>query len=100
MRALGPGSGHNLLVSRVGTNLDLLGPRDLTVLANMDSAEKRLVREPCENASAHVRRKVDDALDSIWIGETKPVSRECLHFYWPLHEDEHALPRSSAQVRG
>ena len=57
----------NLVVSRIGANLDVLGPRNLSKLTDVNRAKECLVRERRKYTAPYVASEVDDALHAVGI---------------------------------
>ena len=57
----------NLLVCRVGANLDFIRPGDLSEFADVNRLKKTLVRERGKNASSYISGKINYSLDAIGI---------------------------------
>lgn len=64
----------DFVICSVGTNLNVLGPRDLAELPEVDRAEESLVCQRGENTTPNISGKVDDAFHAVGIREAKTES--------------------------
>jgi len=87
----------DLVVSGVGTNLEVLGPSDLPKLPDVDRAEECLVRERRENTAPDVRSEVDDPLYTVGIRHAKAKFWKRFNFGWSLHVERMASAILSAR---
>jgi hypothetical protein len=78
----------NLVVSGVGANLDILGPRDLPKLTDINCAKKCLVREGREYAAANFASKIDDSFYAVRIGQSETVFRKRFDFIGSVHYEK------------
>src|SRR5687768_1215817 len=79
MERLGCSLTQDLIISRIRTNLDVLRPSDLTVVAKVNSAKERFVRQRYEHAATDVSGEVDDTVCTIRISNLKSISTERLY---------------------
>jgi len=87
----------DLLVSGVGTNLDILGPSDLPILPDVDRTEECFISEGRENTASDVCGEIDDALDSIGIRHAKAEFWKRFNFGWFPHLERMASAILSAR---
>jgi hypothetical protein len=85
MRCLGGRLAADIVVCRVGTDLDILGPRDLPVPANMHSPEEGLIGQRSKHSPPDISREVNLARYTIRIRYAKAVSRKGLDASWFNH---------------
>jgi len=61
----------DLVICSVRANLDVFRPSNLSILTDVNSAEKRFICEWGEDSAPNVCGKVDDTLCAIWICDAK-----------------------------
>ena len=76
---------ENVLIRCVWTDLNILGPCDLTKLTYMDPAEKSGIQQRRENASPYIRRQIDDAFDTVGISDSDTELCQRLYSNWSNH---------------
>jgi len=90
---------HNLLVSRIRTDLDVVGPGDLSKFSEVNRAKKRLVGERGENPATNVTGKIDDPVHSVWIGQMQAISCERLNLCWSFHQEKNDPSAAQCKAR-
>jgi hypothetical protein len=75
----------DFLISGVGTNLDVLRPRDLTETPDVNGLKKCLVGERRKYAAPNIRREINDTLDAVGVSKADSETRKCFNFIRAIH---------------
>ena len=73
------------LIGGISANLDLLGPCDLSVLADVHCSKISFVLKRAEDSLAYFTGKINHALRSISVGNPQPIFRQRLNSNRPDH---------------
>ena len=62
----------DLVVGRIRANFDVLGPRDLPELPEVNRPKKRFIRERREDPAANVASKINHAVRAVGVHDSNP----------------------------